>query len=151
MAREIGLRLHMAFRRTRAALWRFKRSPAQQDRAAMVATFAFIGLFAVGSVDAIITGGADFAPGSAYAAEYHPQRVVQPEAAPAPVVEVASTEAASKAVAELDYSFTTETLLGGPELELGVTPLFEDILAEGEKFDVTGEPVASIEAEETAF
>ncbi|MEZ5959497.1 MAG: hypothetical protein R3C30_03595 [Hyphomonadaceae bacterium] len=152
MAREIGPRLHMAFRRTRAGLWRFKRSPAQQDRAAMVATFAFIGLFAVGSVDAIVTGGADFAPGSAYAAEYHPQPMIAPVQAPTPVIEIADTEdaeAKSSAVEEMDYSFTTETLLGGPELELVAMPLFENMLTEGAKFDLP-EPTASIEAEETA-
>jgi hypothetical protein len=150
MAREIGPRLHMAFRRTRAALWRFKRSPAQQDRAAMIASFAFIGLFAVGSVDAIITGRADFAPGSAYAAEYHPARVeeaLQPTLAPA---EEPAAEDAAKSAAAIDYSFTTETLLGGPELELVVMPLFEEVMAEGEKV-APPEPVASIDADPTAL
>ncbi|MCX7358815.1 MAG: hypothetical protein NT015_11845 [Alphaproteobacteria bacterium] len=115
---EIGPRLHTAFRKARVALWRFKRSPGQQDRAAMVATFAFIGLFAIGSVDAIITGGADFAPGSAYASEYRPTRVApvaQPVADTLAVEEeVASTETL-KSAGEVDYSFTSEELLGGPE------------------------------------
>jgi hypothetical protein len=142
----------MAFRRARIGLWRFKRSPVQQDRAAMVATFAFIGLFAVGSVDAIITGGADFAPGSAYAAEYTPARVA--ELAP---VTVAGTEepkeddtSKTAVTANIDYSFTTETLLGGPELQLGATPLFEDVLAEGEKVEQPG-PLAAIDAENLSF
>lgn len=116
--REIGPRLHMAFRKARVALWRFKRNPDQQDRAAMVATFAFIGLFAIGSVDAIITGGADFAPGSAYAAEYRPARVT-PTAAPATATLAVEEDVASaetlKSAGEIDYSFTTEELLGGPE------------------------------------
>lgn len=116
--REIGPRLHTAFRKARVALWRFKRSPEQQDRAAMVATFAFIGLFAIGSVDAIITGGADFAPGSAYAAEYRPTRTApaaQPAAETLAVEEDVASADALKSAGEIDYSFTTEELLGGPE------------------------------------
>lgn len=117
MAKEIGPRARMAFRHARVGLWRFKRSPEQQDRAAKYATFAFIAAFAVGSVDAIITGGADFAPGSAYAAEYRPtqfsQTVVTTPAAAA--VEEPPTEAIVKTVA-VDYSFTTEVLLGGPDV-----------------------------------
>jgi hypothetical protein len=152
MAREIGPRLHMAFRRTRAALWRFRRSPAQQDRAAMVATFAFIGLFALGSVDAIVTGGADFAPGSAYAAEYHSTRIAEPAPVAVAAEEAKAEEDAAKTVmaANIDYSITTETLLGGPELDLVATPIFEDVLAEGAKVEQP-EPMASIEAEDLAF
>lgn len=115
---EIGPRLHTAFRKARVALWRFKRSPDQQDRAAMVATFAFIGLFAIGSVDAIITGGADFAPGSAYASEYRPVRVApvaQPAAESVTVEEDVASAETLKSAGEIDYSFTTEELLGGPE------------------------------------
>lgn len=118
----------------------------------MAATFAFIGLFAVGSVDAIITGRADFAPGSAYAAEYQAVHV----AAPAPV-EVAAAEepkpdnaAKSAEGAPIDYSFTTEVLLGGPELELFATPLFEDLLAEGDKAEQP-EPVDQVDAPAAVF
>jgi len=152
VAREIGPRLHMAFRHARVGLWRFKRSPEQQDRAAMLATFAFIGLFAVGSVDAIITGGADFAPGSAYAAEYTPARVAEPVPAAVATVEEPKEEDTAKtaATASIDYSFTTETLLGGPELDLVATPLFEDMLAAGDKVEQP-EPLAAIDAEDLAF
>ncbi|ANP47415.1 hypothetical protein [Candidatus Viadribacter manganicus] len=146
MAREIGPRLHTAFRRGRVALWRFKRSPEQQDRAAMVATFAFIGLFAIGSVDAIIMGRADFAPGSAYAAEYQPERMLTPAPARvvAPVDEAAVEEAVKSAASDIDYSFTTEVLLGGPpELEQATLPLVEEIATEGDKL----EPVATDEAQ----
>lgn len=120
----------------------------------MIATFAFIGLFAIGSVDAIITGGVDFAPGSAYAAEYQPARAM-PAPAPAAVAAVEAAEAEDVATksadgADIDYSFTTEVLLGGPELELASTPLFDDALAEGEKVEQP-EPVAAIEAEPTAL
>ncbi|MEZ5956450.1 MAG: hypothetical protein R3C27_04475 [Hyphomonadaceae bacterium] len=147
MAREIGPRLHTAYRKARVGLWRFKRSPKQQDRAAMVATFAFIGLFAVGSVDAIITGRADFAPGSAYAAEYTAARVAPRAPAVVAAVEEPKAEDATKTVsdANIDYSYTTETLLGGPELELLSTPLFEDALAESEKAEQL-EPLASLDS-----
>lgn len=118
----------------------------------MVATFAFIGLFAIGSVDAIITGGADFAPGSAYAAEYHGVRTAAPAPVAVATVEEPKPEDAAKSAeaAEVDYSFTTETLLGGPELELLATPLFEDMLADGAKVEQP-EPFAFVEAEAAAF
>lgn len=152
MMREIGPRLHTAFRRARVGLWRFKRSPEQQDRARMVATFAFIGLFAVGSVDAIITGGADFTPRSAYAAEYTPTRVAQPQPTVVSTVEEPNAEETVKtaAAANIDYSQTTETLLGGPELDLVSTPLFEDMLAEGEKVEQP-DALAAIDSEDLAF
>jgi hypothetical protein len=147
--REIGPRLHMAFRKTRVTLWRFKRSPEQQDRAAMFATFAFIGLFAVGSVDAVITGGADFAPGSAYAAEYTPVRMTP---VVAPVVEQAAEEAAPeeavKMAGEVDYSFTTEVLLGAPEPELAVIEEVQGFAFDTDKLKVS-EPVAGTLQAET--
>ena len=152
--REIGPRLHAAFRKARIALWRFKRSPEQQDRAAMYGTFAFIALFAIGSVDAIITGGADFAPGSAYAAEYTPARVA-PVALPAAQValaeEVAPT-AALKSVGEVDYSFTTEELLGAPEAELAVAeePAVAEFSFESLKSG-SAEPITGAGTEDTVL
>lgn len=140
MVREIGPRAVMAFRHARVGLWRFKRNPAQQDRAAKYATFAFIGLFAIGSVDAVVTGGADFAPHSAYAAEYRPTLAALPAPLPSQPVaaEAAAPEAALKA-AEVDYSFTTEVLLGGPEAQLVVAedPAPADVTVEGDKFEVS--------------
>lgn len=152
IAREIGPRAHTALRRARVALWRFKRSPVQQDRAAMYATFAFIGLFAVASVDAIIMGRADFGPGSAYAAEYQSPQT----RAPAPLVLAAAEDvelpAAVKAAtgAEVDYSFTTESLLGGPDLEIVGAPLFQDAVVDGVKVGQPA-PVAAVELEPTLF
>lgn len=145
----MGPRLHRTLRRLRVAAWRFKRSPEQQDRAAMYATFAFIGLFAVGSVDAVVTGGADFAPGSAYAAEY---RATQISARAAPLSAAAEESkpadtAKSAEGAAIDYSTTTEVLLGGPEIEIFATPLFEDVLAEGVKVE---QPVPAAAAETDA-
>ncbi len=151
MAREIGPRLHTAFRHGRVALWRFKRNPVLQDRVAMVATFAFIGLFAVGSVDAIIMGRADFAPGSAYAAEYRPERLetlTPPVAAPAQ--EAAPENVLKVAVSDIDYSFTAEVLLGGPpEVELASLTVADEALAEGEKVQLA--PAADVQADKAAF
>ena len=106
----------------------------------MLATFAFIGLFTVGSVDAIITGGADFAPGSAYAAEYQSTRVSAPRvAAPVetPVVEEAAADD-TKAVENTNYAYTDETLLGAPPEELAANeaPDVEPVVFEGYKADV---------------
>lgn len=146
----------MAFRHARAGLWRFKRSPERQDRAAMVATFAFIGLFAIGSVDAIVTGGADFTPGSAYAAEYRPTRVMTP-AAPrieAPAVEAAAPDEVLKTAENTNYAFTTEVLLGEPEAELVAVidekPIFEDVVFEGYKAEAL-EPLASAAEDAAVF
>lgn len=150
MAREIGPRLHTAFRHGRVALWRFKRNPQQQDRVAMVATFAFIGLFAVGSVDAIVMGRADFAPGSAYAAEYRPERMVTlTPVVTAPVEETLAEAALKSAESDIDYSFTAEVLLGGPiELDLASLPLAEEVLAEGEKLEAA--PAVEVLTDKTA-
>ncbi|MBL8545723.1 MAG: hypothetical protein JNL81_04625 [Hyphomonadaceae bacterium] len=152
MVRDIGPRAQLAFRHARVGLWRFKRSPEQRDRAAKYATFAFIGLFAIGSVDAIVTGGADFGPHSAYAAEYRPVRVVPaaPVTAPADVELPAVADAALKAT-EVDYSFTTETLLGEPEAELAAV---EDaveaapLTVEDGKIDITKPGAVDVGGEE---
>lgn len=152
---EIGPRLHTAFRKARVALWRFKRSPEQQDRAAMVATFAFIGLFAIGSVDAIITGGADFAPGQAYAAEFTPARVTpvaQPAADTSAVEEELASTETLKSAGEVDYSFTTEELLGAPEAELMAVqePAIAEFSFEGVKSG-SSEPLADVQADDTVL
>jgi hypothetical protein len=139
MVREIGPRAVTALRHARVGLWRFKRNPVQQDRAAMYATFAFIGLFTVGSVDAIVTGGADLAPHSAYAAEYRSTLITQPAPIPQPnAIELPTVEDALKAV-EIDYSVTIEELLGGPEEQLAavaIEPAPEGVSVEG-KFEIS--------------
>lgn len=151
MVREIGPRAVMAVRHARVGLWRFKRNPAQRDRAAMYATFAFIGLFAIGSVDAVITGGADFAPHSAYASEYRSTLVTPTALAgqPSPV-EIPTLDSAPKA-AEVDYSFTTEVLLGGPEEQIAVAEELapEGVATEG-KFEIS-KPSAGAAPDESEF
>jgi hypothetical protein len=156
MVREIGPRAHKAFRHARVGLWRFKRSPEQQDRATMVATFAFIGVFAVGSVDAIVTGGADFGVASAYASEMPAAtRIVRPPpAVQVPVlVEVVEDVAPTKAVADehVDYSFTTEELLGGPLLTVDAEGLIEDAAVEGDKLLEMLEPAAVTETQDSVL
>jgi hypothetical protein len=156
MVREIGPRAHRAFRHARVGLWRFKRSPEQQDRASMIATFAFIGVFALGSVDAIVTGGADFGIGSAYASEMpaatsivRPQPTVQ-----APVVVEALEETApKKGVADenIDYSYTTEELLGGPLLTIADDMLPEEAVMGADKLVEADEPAAAIASEDSVL
>lgn len=155
MVRELGPRTIVALRHARVGLWRFKRNPVQRDRAAMYATFAFIGLFAVGSVDSIVMGRADFTPQSAYAAEYRPGSITSavPTVSVAAAEEVAPEEVV-KAV-EIDYSFTTETLLGGPMVELvsleNAAPEFVSLgVAEGGKFEI-GKPNAGVEPQLSAL
>lgn len=114
----------------------------------MIATFAFIGVFALGSVDAIITGGADLHVASAYAGEMPaPARMVQPRPAetaadlvePAPEIKPATKE-------NIDYSFTTEELLGGPMLAIDGNALIEDAVIEADKVLETQASTAPVEA-----
>jgi hypothetical protein len=118
--RQIGPQLHTAYRHARAALWRFRRSPVRQDRAAMLATFVCIGVFTAWSVDAIVTGGADFGPSPAYAVEYR-EPIHAPTALAAPAAPEEAPPVLKTAMLEdVDYSFTTEVLLGGPEEPLAI-------------------------------
>ncbi|MGE0292688.1 MAG: hypothetical protein AB7P97_10050 [Hyphomonadaceae bacterium] len=86
----------------------------------MYASFALIAAFAVSSVDAIVTGGADFGPSAAYAEEYQAASVAAAPN-PAPPAEPSGNADIPKTVApqRVDYSFTTEVLLGGPEVIIG--------------------------------
>ncbi len=90
--------------------------PAARDRALGRTVFAAIFGFFVVSVDYLITGGPDWNPGAAPAPRVTAQNRVEatvftPAFAPPPVLQTASLEAG-------DYSLTTETLLGGPEMIL---------------------------------
>jgi hypothetical protein len=154
MLREIGPRAHKAFRHARVGLWRFKRSPEQQDRATMIATFAFIGVFAIGTVDAIITGGADFGVGSAYASEMpRTTRLIRFQSTVPAQVEVEATDEAAptKAVEDenVDYSFTTEELLGGPLLAISDEALIEEAIGTDKFGDAA--PAAAIDTEDSAL
>jgi hypothetical protein len=107
----------LARRKGRQIYVRVRDDAAVRDRIACVSAFAFILTFAVGSVDAIVTGGADFNPG-AEAAEM-PQAYVQyVDYTPPTFTDAEAPPEAEEIVAIEDYSFTTETLLGGPEAVL---------------------------------
>lgn len=108
----------------------------------MITTFAFIAAFAIGSVDAIVTGGADFGPANAYATEYQPARVsaVQPLATPDAAEPVEEDVAELKTVTAdaVDYSYTSEILLGGPEVVIIAEPILiesviPELIVDGEK------------------
>lgn len=152
MAREIGSRARSAVRHARVWLWRFKRSPERRDRAAAFATFAFIGVFTLGSIDAVITGGADFDSGDAYAMDYSSERVAAPTLAAAPVVEPQASAETVKAVAveEIDYSFTTEELLGGPEETAFDDVVLEDLAERDGKAEASA-PVADVNPKAAAL
>lgn len=94
----------------------FRADPAAQDRALARTVFAAIFGFFVVSVDYLVTGGPDWNPGAAPAPRAFAQDRVEvsvftPAYATTPVLDVASVEPA-------DYSFTNETLLGGPDVIL---------------------------------
>ncbi|MGD9981712.1 MAG: hypothetical protein AB7H66_16960 [Hyphomonadaceae bacterium] len=97
----------------------------------MYATFAFIGLFALGSVDAIVTGGADFGPSAAYAGEYRSAPVVMAAVTPASAAPIEDAAAVKAVLPEaVDYSVTSEVLLGGPEIVIGDDIVIEGLTAE---------------------
>lgn len=112
---ELTQRVRRTWRNSRAWGLRTWRNPTKRERVKATATFAFIFAFAVGSMDYLITGGPDWNPdgGQAYASEYvAPVRLsfATAEAAPLePPPTLAEIDAKS-----VDYSFTSEDLLGGP-------------------------------------
>ncbi|MGE0739836.1 MAG: hypothetical protein AB7O98_00725 [Hyphomonadaceae bacterium] len=101
------------------------RDPKKRERFWAASTFAIIFTVFAGGVDYVLSGGPEWNPGAA-AAPYVPevQRVVVAAQAaaevelPAPVEPIVVHQIA-------DYSFTTETLLGGPELALAADELLE--------------------------
>lgn len=118
-ARRLGRR---AARRLRG-LWtgagrlvrEVRTEPAAQERAAAAAVFATIFAVLVGGVDYLVTGGPSWNPAAAAAPSVAVTRVDAPawSAEPAALPQRPAVEAA-----EIDYSFTDETLLGGPEVVL---------------------------------
>jgi hypothetical protein len=112
-----------------------------RERIAATCAFSFIFVFAAASVDAIVTGAADWSPG-AEAAEY---RAAPALAYVAPVfVGADEPPAAREELALVSYSVSTEALLGGPDatLPVGTQP---EVLAEPVKPPpVTVEAVARV-------
>lgn len=112
-------------RNARAWVLKLWRNPQRRERLEARATFAFIAAFTIFSVDYLITGGPDWNPGGeAYAME-----MVSPTRAPTywpealPVEPLPEREA--EIVAAVDYSFTSEVLLGGPQATLADATLAE--------------------------
>jgi hypothetical protein len=115
----------LARRKGRQIYERVRTDAAVRDRIACVSAFAFIFTFFVGSVDAIVTGAADWNPG-AEAAEM-PRAYAQHVDYVLPAFSDAEAPPEeAQAIALEDYSFTTETLLGGPDTglanDIGVEP-----------------------------
>jgi hypothetical protein len=102
-------------RRVRDWVWNAWRHPARRERVKATAAFAFIVAFTAGSIDYLITGGPDWNPGGeAYAMEA-PQPRVLAAAAPATLSLPAPPGLTPAAPLEIDYSWTSEELLGGPD------------------------------------
>ncbi|MBY0565294.1 MAG: hypothetical protein K2P58_14065 [Hyphomonadaceae bacterium] len=95
---------------------RLRTDAALRERTLSHAAFAAIFAFGVVAIDRIITGGADwqFGPDQAYAMAPSPSPVFMPVEHRASPPAVADEEPAAEAIVEVDYSFTTEVLLGGP-------------------------------------
>lgn len=98
------------------------RRAVQQERMLATATFALIASTTLAGLDFVVTGGApDWNPGGeAYAQEV--QLISHaPEAAPATKVDVPDPLFAAQAPAP-DFSFTAQTLMGGPDTVLAAEP-----------------------------
>lgn len=110
--------LGRAWRRLHRYYRTLRHDPAARDRAAAVSTFAFIFAFAVLSVDYVVTGGPDWNP-DAEAAEL-PAAYTRVAVPPPPRLPHAAPPERPAVVepAEVDYSLTTEDLLGGPGTDL---------------------------------
>ena len=124
----------LARRKGRQVYQRVRTDAAVRDRIACVSAFAFIFTFFIGSVDAIVTGGADFNAG-AEAAEM-PRAYVQHVNYTPPVFQDAEAPPeALEAIELVDYSFTTEVLLGGPEAvfasDVNVEPIASATFSKG--------------------
>lgn len=128
--RDLPSKARRAWRQTRAYALRTWRNPQKRERIKATATFAFIAAFTVVSLDHLITGGTDWNPdgGQAYAMEIS-QSFAQPVAPQVQTAELTSLAPAFAEVEEtapVDYSYTTETLLGGPDADLPTYRPFAD-------------------------
>lgn len=108
-------------RRAAAATWAaftaLRTDPAQRERAFAGAVFAGIFAFGAMSVDYLITGGPDWnpggvayameAPGAPFAQPHMHTRAVADNAEPPPILLTSISEDV------VDYSYTSEELLGG--------------------------------------
>lgn len=115
LGRAAALEVQAAFKRAGKRARRIWRNPAKRDRVKAHLAFLLIFAFVVSSVDYLITGGPDWNPaGDAYAMEMTGPRSYATPVSAEPTALAAETEE-TELMAEVDYSFTTETLLGGPD------------------------------------
>lgn len=108
---------------------RIWQSDEKRDRVKMHMAFALVLALLVTGTDYVITGGVEWNPGGeAYAMEM-PQSQTRGElvvrAGPLPPTTDAK-DAEWIEIAPIDYSFTTETLLGGPDTVLAAYEPFAD-------------------------
>lgn len=119
---------------------RIWRDPAKRDRVKAHLVFALIFGFVISSTDYLITGGPEWNPaGEAYAMEMRQTRSSAPVRAE-PTTLTASDEELP-AIEDVDYSFTTETLLGGSD-----TVLASSAAADGKP----GEVIAPVNSSKTS-
>jgi len=101
------------------------RRAVHQERILATTTFALIFATTLTCVDFLITGAPDWNPGGeAYAME-PVRRVAAPAIEEIKAPEVVTLTAAQMAERRIDYSYTSEELLGGPDDELVSTAKFE--------------------------
>jgi len=109
------LMARLALRRGRRAVAAVARDAALRERIVAAGAFAFIFAFLIGSVDYLITGGPDWNPGAAEAAQIaHVRFVTLAPHAPA-TMGALQAEATALPLERPDYSVAAEPLLGGPD------------------------------------
>ena len=119
IGRAAALEVQSGFKRASKRARRIWRDPAKRDRVKAHLAFVLIFGFVVSSVDYLITGGPDWNPaGEAYAMEMRGPRSYAAPVRAEPTALTATAEQEAAAVEAIDYSFTTETLLGGPDTVL---------------------------------
>lgn len=126
---NIGRIARNVFDRAAKRAQRIWQSDEKRDRVKMHLAFALVFGLLVTGTDYVITGGVEWNPGGeAYAMEM-PQSRTQADlvvrAGPLPPT-TAAKDPEWIEIAPLDYSFTTETLLGGPDTVLASYEPFAD-------------------------
>ena len=116
IGRAAALEVQNAWKRAGKRARRIWRDPAKRDRVKAHLAFVLIFGFVVSSVDYLITGGPDWNPaGEAYAMEMRGPRSYAAPVRAEQTTLTATTEEEAALAEEVDYSFTTETLLGAPD------------------------------------
>lgn len=108
----------LAWTAARGWIARLNADAALRERMFARAVFAAIFAFGVVAFDQIVTGGADWqiGAGQAYARTPPVAPAVVSRAPSAPAFAADDADAPiAEPIFEIDYSFTTETLLGGPD------------------------------------